>query len=239
MLFSSPFLWLGNTGSGQGSPWPEVSQLQVTKLRLKHRQSVCRAYSQTCCPVFVQSKESPLAEKSRDLTGASTPWMRASWRGLAAGQPPSLSPVVWLYLEWCCFSFAPSQLGPGRPLPTFPTSECTSDVEPDTREMVRAQNKKKKKSGGFQFHVQELRENRPMHCSQMKINRFSPVEAFPVFQSDFENKRHYRRSKVTPLLGKITGIWNKCRRGKCKTYLLFSSLFSFCTFLFHSHSQTH
>ncbi|KAL0610723.1 ATP-dependent RNA helicase DDX54 [Plecturocebus cupreus] len=42
------------------------------------------------------------------------------------------------------------KLGPGRPLPTFPTLECTSDVEPDTREMVRAQNKKKKKSGGFQ-----------------------------------------------------------------------------------------
>ncbi|XP_004430015.1 PREDICTED: ATP-dependent RNA helicase DDX54 [Ceratotherium simum simum] len=42
------------------------------------------------------------------------------------------------------------KLGPGRPLPTFPTSECNSDVEPDTREMVRAQNKKKKKSGGFQ-----------------------------------------------------------------------------------------
>lgn len=42
------------------------------------------------------------------------------------------------------------KLGPGRPLPTFPTSECASDVEPDTREMVRAQNKKKKKSGGFQ-----------------------------------------------------------------------------------------
>ncbi|KAJ8286821.1 hypothetical protein GJAV_G00043670 [Gymnothorax javanicus] len=33
----------------------------------------------------------------------------------------------------------------------FPAaSECLSDVEPDTREMVRAQNKKKKKSGGFQ-----------------------------------------------------------------------------------------
>uniref|UniRef100_A0A2K6P1A8 ATP-dependent RNA helicase DDX54 n=1 Tax=Rhinopithecus roxellana TaxID=61622 RepID=A0A2K6P1A8_RHIRO len=42
------------------------------------------------------------------------------------------------------------KLGPGRSLPTFPTSECTSDVEPDTREMVRTQNKKKKKSGGFQ-----------------------------------------------------------------------------------------
>ncbi|XP_008845717.1 ATP-dependent RNA helicase DDX54 [Nannospalax galili] len=42
------------------------------------------------------------------------------------------------------------KLGPVRALPTFPTSECTSDVEPDTREMVRAQNKKKKKSGGFQ-----------------------------------------------------------------------------------------
>lgn len=40
--------------------------------------------------------------------------------------------------------------GPGRALPSFPTSECVSDVEPDTREMVRAQNKKKKKSGGFQ-----------------------------------------------------------------------------------------
>ncbi|XP_028609753.1 ATP-dependent RNA helicase DDX54 [Grammomys surdaster] len=42
------------------------------------------------------------------------------------------------------------KLGPGRALPSFPTSECVSDVEPDTREMVRAQNKKKKKSGGFQ-----------------------------------------------------------------------------------------
>ncbi|XP_060105024.1 ATP-dependent RNA helicase DDX54 isoform X2 [Heteronotia binoei] len=36
------------------------------------------------------------------------------------------------------------------PVPTFPTSDCASDVEPDTQEMVRAQNKKKKKSGGFQ-----------------------------------------------------------------------------------------
>ncbi|XP_055461862.1 ATP-dependent RNA helicase DDX54 isoform X1 [Psammomys obesus] len=42
------------------------------------------------------------------------------------------------------------KLGPGRALPSFPTSEYGSDVEPDTREMVRAQNKKKKKSGGFQ-----------------------------------------------------------------------------------------
>ncbi|XP_053136337.1 ATP-dependent RNA helicase DDX54 [Hemicordylus capensis] len=32
----------------------------------------------------------------------------------------------------------------------FPASDCASDVEPDLREMVRAQNKKKKKSGGFQ-----------------------------------------------------------------------------------------
>ncbi|XP_071322539.1 ATP-dependent RNA helicase DDX54 [Trachinotus anak] len=40
---------------------------------------------------------------------------------------------------------------PGRKLPRFPASlECVSDVEPDTRELVRAQNKKKKKSGGFQ-----------------------------------------------------------------------------------------
>lgn len=36
-------------------------------------------------------------------------------------------------------------------LPRFPAlGECLSDVEPDTRQMVRAQNKKKKKSGGFQ-----------------------------------------------------------------------------------------
>ncbi|XP_020833758.1 ATP-dependent RNA helicase DDX54 [Phascolarctos cinereus] len=40
--------------------------------------------------------------------------------------------------------------GPSKPLPAFPASEAASDVEPDTQEMVRAQNKKKKKSGGFQ-----------------------------------------------------------------------------------------
>ncbi|XP_028274374.1 ATP-dependent RNA helicase DDX54 [Parambassis ranga] len=40
---------------------------------------------------------------------------------------------------------------PGKKLPRFPAaSDCLSDVEPDTRELVRAQNKKKKKSGGFQ-----------------------------------------------------------------------------------------
>ncbi|XP_056603234.1 ATP-dependent RNA helicase DDX54 [Triplophysa dalaica] len=39
----------------------------------------------------------------------------------------------------------------GRRLSRFPTSsECVSDAEPDTRELIRAQNKKKKKSGGFQ-----------------------------------------------------------------------------------------
>ncbi|XP_078410204.1 ATP-dependent RNA helicase DDX54 isoform X2 [Cetorhinus maximus] len=37
-----------------------------------------------------------------------------------------------------------------RYLPSFPSADCPSDVEPDTREMVRQQNKKKKKSGGFQ-----------------------------------------------------------------------------------------
>ncbi|XP_069789283.1 ATP-dependent RNA helicase DDX54 [Narcine bancroftii] len=35
-------------------------------------------------------------------------------------------------------------------LPSFPSVDYPSDVEPDTREMVREQNKKKKKSGGFQ-----------------------------------------------------------------------------------------
>lgn len=48
-----------------------------------------------------------------------------------------------------CFLLMVSQ--PGRKLPRFPApSDCLSDVEPDTRELVRAQNKKKKKSGGFQ-----------------------------------------------------------------------------------------
>ncbi|XP_032899031.1 ATP-dependent RNA helicase DDX54 [Amblyraja radiata] len=37
-----------------------------------------------------------------------------------------------------------------KSLPSFPSADCPSDVEPDTREMVREQNKKKKKSGGFQ-----------------------------------------------------------------------------------------
>uniref|UniRef100_A0A8C2WKM2 ATP-dependent RNA helicase DDX54 n=1 Tax=Cyclopterus lumpus TaxID=8103 RepID=A0A8C2WKM2_CYCLU len=40
---------------------------------------------------------------------------------------------------------------PGNKLMRFPaTADCLSDVEPDTRQLVRAQNKKKKKSGGFQ-----------------------------------------------------------------------------------------
>ncbi|KAL2100423.1 hypothetical protein ACEWY4_004817 [Coilia grayii] len=40
---------------------------------------------------------------------------------------------------------------PGRKLPRFPaSSDALSDVEPDTRVLVRAQNKKQKKSGGFQ-----------------------------------------------------------------------------------------
>ncbi|XP_037548242.1 ATP-dependent RNA helicase DDX54 [Nematolebias whitei] len=40
---------------------------------------------------------------------------------------------------------------PWKKLSRFPAaSDCLSDVEPDTRQMVRAQNKKKKKSGGFQ-----------------------------------------------------------------------------------------
>ncbi|XP_069475344.1 ATP-dependent RNA helicase DDX54 [Ambystoma mexicanum] len=38
----------------------------------------------------------------------------------------------------------------GKMLPAFPAPDYTSDVEPDLRELVRAQNKKKKKSGGFQ-----------------------------------------------------------------------------------------
>ncbi|XP_072456470.1 ATP-dependent RNA helicase DDX54 isoform X4 [Notamacropus eugenii] len=42
------------------------------------------------------------------------------------------------------------KLGLSKPLPAFPTVEAASDVELDTQEMVRAQNKKKKKSGGFQ-----------------------------------------------------------------------------------------
>uniref|UniRef100_A0A3Q3WD55 RNA helicase n=1 Tax=Mola mola TaxID=94237 RepID=A0A3Q3WD55_MOLML len=40
---------------------------------------------------------------------------------------------------------------PGRNVPWVPAaSDYLSDVEPDIRELVRAQNKKKKKSGGFQ-----------------------------------------------------------------------------------------
>lgn len=44
---------------------------------------------------------------------------------------------------------------PTPPLPAFPTAEEEEDAdgaeaEPDTRALVRAQNQKKKKSGGFQ-----------------------------------------------------------------------------------------
>uniref|UniRef100_A0A669BKL9 ATP-dependent RNA helicase DDX54 n=1 Tax=Oreochromis niloticus TaxID=8128 RepID=A0A669BKL9_ORENI len=70
--------------------------------------------------------------------------------------PSRLAILLWplaltrfhLTKKWCSCFFV-SQ--PGRKLPRFPAaSECLSDVEPDTRELVRAQNKKKKKSGGFQ-----------------------------------------------------------------------------------------
>uniref|UniRef100_A0A673XFG0 DEAD (Asp-Glu-Ala-Asp) box polypeptide 54 n=1 Tax=Salmo trutta TaxID=8032 RepID=A0A673XFG0_SALTR len=48
---------------------------------------------------------------------------------------------------------------PGRKLPRFPgaSSECLSDVQPDTRELVRAQ--KKKKSGGFQSMGKKLMDD--------------------------------------------------------------------------------
>ena len=51
--------------------------------------------------------------------------------------------VIILYFVWAQSC---------RKLPHFPaaTDGCTSDVEPDTRQLVRCQNKKKKKSGGFQ-----------------------------------------------------------------------------------------
>ncbi|CAI9598574.1 unnamed protein product, partial [Staurois parvus] len=39
---------------------------------------------------------------------------------------------------------------PIKHLPSFPTADVGSDTELDTRQLVRAQNKKKKKSGGFQ-----------------------------------------------------------------------------------------
>ncbi|XP_019394878.1 PREDICTED: ATP-dependent RNA helicase DDX54 isoform X2 [Crocodylus porosus] len=48
------------------------------------------------------------------------------------------------------FHVEPEDEAPAKMLPAFPTADCASDVEPDTREMVRAQNRKKKKSGGFQ-----------------------------------------------------------------------------------------
>ncbi|XP_030438201.1 ATP-dependent RNA helicase DDX54 isoform X4 [Gopherus evgoodei] len=77
--------------------------------------------------------------------------------------PPRSQTCSWL-LPGCsqccqdrqeaCLSTAtdrePCKQGSGKVLPAFPTPDYSSDMEPDTREMVRAQNKKKKKSGGFQ-----------------------------------------------------------------------------------------
>ena len=52
-------------------------------------------------------------------------------------------------MSLCCDFLLVSQSG--TKLPRFPASaDYMSDVEPDTRQLVRAQNKKKKKSGGFQ-----------------------------------------------------------------------------------------
>lgn len=38
-------------------------------------------------------------------------------------------------------------------------------------------------SGSFSLHIQELGENRLMLCSRIMINRFSPVETFPIYSN--------------------------------------------------------
>jgi hypothetical protein len=60
--------------------------------------------------------------------------------------------VIFLYFVWAQSC---------RKLPHFPaaTDGCTSDVEPDTRQLVRCQNKKKKKSGGFQSMGEDRRSS--------------------------------------------------------------------------------
>lgn len=63
------------------------------------------------------------------------------------------------------FIFSSCVPQPWRKLSRFPAaSDNLSDVELDTREMVRAQNKKKKKSGGFQSMGKIKEEDLFIYC---------------------------------------------------------------------------
>ncbi len=76
-----------------------------------------------------------------------------------------------------------------RRLPRFPaSSECVSDAEPDTRELVRAQNKKKKKSGGFQSMGETSVWNPADHspglclCRSVSVLCFLTGLSYPMFK---------------------------------------------------------
>lgn len=67
------------------------------------------------------------------------------------------------------------------PLPTFPTTaeeDDGADAELDTQAMVRAQNQKKKKSGGFQsMGACEAEDNCPWHrdCPLLPVPPHLPL----------------------------------------------------------------
>uniref|UniRef100_A0AAR2LIQ3 RNA helicase n=1 Tax=Pygocentrus nattereri TaxID=42514 RepID=A0AAR2LIQ3_PYGNA len=99
-------------------------------------------------------------------------------------------------------------------LPRFPApSDCLSDVEPDTREMVRAQNKKKKKSGGFQSMViLSLKETGSGKTAAFLVPMFERLKA-PQAQTGARaliltptRELALQTMKFTKELGKFTGL---------------------------------
>uniref|UniRef100_A0AAR2J4A0 RNA helicase n=1 Tax=Pygocentrus nattereri TaxID=42514 RepID=A0AAR2J4A0_PYGNA len=107
----------------------------------------------------------------------------------------------------CCLSVVTK-------LPRFPApSDCLSDVEPDTREMVRAQNKKKKKSGGFQSMViLSLKETGSGKTAAFLVPMFERLKA-PQAQTGARaliltptRELALQTMKFTKELGKFTGL---------------------------------
>ncbi|TRY60170.1 hypothetical protein DNTS_009053 [Danionella cerebrum] len=94
-----------------------------------------------------------------------------------------------------------------KPLMFPGSSECVSDVEPDTQDLVRAQNKKKKKSGGFQSMEDEL---------MRIVLRFASGLSFPVFKGIM--KKGYK--VPTPIQRKDVVAMARTGSGKTASFLI-------------------
>lgn len=149
-------------------------------------------------------------------------------------KPLSMNVHEWIFLHclklWleahtltlsCCL---PQQW---KKLSRFPAaSDCLSDAEPDTRQMVRAQNKKKKKSGGFQS-MGEWKEDEWFVSCLPPGNTVLLCVLFQVLATLFL-RVSWRRATKSPRPFKERYVWDSFRSCYCcvlLTRLLFDGEF--------------